>query len=183
MSGGIFLLDPRGELTEMSESPFEAELDFQVLLARHPNLLAGDQIDPGEPRRWLLVTREVGIPDDEDAGARWSLDHLFLDQHGVPTLVEVKRGRDRRLRREVVAQMLDYAAHAVLYWTAETIRSWFEARCRKENLDPEALLVDHLDGYLPFADFWQRVAQPAGRQDREPELGHPAAQPGENCGT
>jgi hypothetical protein len=42
MPGGIFLLDPQGELTEMSESPFAAELDFQELLARHPDLLAGD---------------------------------------------------------------------------------------------------------------------------------------------
>jgi hypothetical protein len=158
MPGGIFLLDPQGELTEMSESPFAAELDFQELLARHPNLLAGDQIDPGEPRRWLLVTREVGIPDDEGAGARWSLDHLFLDQDGVPTLVEVKRGRDPRVRREVVAQMLDYASHAVLFWTAEAIRTWFEARCRQESRDPEELLRDHLAGDAPAADFWQRVA-------------------------
>jgi hypothetical protein len=158
MPGGIFLLDPRGELTEMSDSPFAAELDFQELLARHPNLLAGDQIDPGEPRRWLLVTREVGVPDDEGAGARWSLDHLFLDQDGVPTLVEVKRGGNPEVRREVVAQMLDYASHAVLFWTAEAIRTWFEARCRQEGRDPEELLRDHLAGDAPAADFWQRVA-------------------------
>jgi hypothetical protein len=62
MPGGIFLLDPAGELTEMAETAFAAEIDFQELLARHPDLLAGDQIDPGRPRRWLLVSREVGIP-------------------------------------------------------------------------------------------------------------------------
>jgi hypothetical protein len=90
MPGGIFLLDPAGELTEMAETAFAAELDLQQLLARHPDLLAGDQIDPGAPRRWLLVSREVGIPDHEQGGSRWALDHLFLDQDGVPTLVEVK---------------------------------------------------------------------------------------------
>jgi hypothetical protein len=37
MPGGIFLLDPRGELTEMSESPLKSELDFQYLLAHHPS--------------------------------------------------------------------------------------------------------------------------------------------------
>src|SRR5215210_968947 len=89
MPGGIFLLDPAGELTEMSETATyfrenRAELDLQKLLARHPDLLAGDQIDPGTPRRWLLVSREVGIPDQEQGGARWSLDHLFLDPDGVP---------------------------------------------------------------------------------------------------
>jgi hypothetical protein len=158
MSGGIFLLDARGELTEMSEAPFAVELDFQTLLARHPNLLAGDQIDPGEPRRWLFVTREVGIPDDEDAGARWSLDHLFLDQDGVPTLVEVKRGSDPRVRREVVGQMLDYAAHAVLYWTAETLRTLLEARCHKEQRDLDEMYLAHLGADVPAADFWERVA-------------------------
>ena len=94
MPGGIFLLDPAGDLTEMAETAFAAEIDLQQLLARHPDLLAGDQIDPGTPRRWLLVSREVGIPDQEQGGSRWALDHLFLDQDDVPTLVEVKRGSD-----------------------------------------------------------------------------------------
>jgi hypothetical protein len=40
------------------------------------------------------VTREAGVPDGDDASDRWSLDHLFLDQDGVPTLVEVKRSSD-----------------------------------------------------------------------------------------
>lgn len=61
------------------------------------------------PRRWLLVSREWGVPREEGGGGHWSLDHLFLDQEGVPTLVEVKRSSDTRLRREVVGQMLDYA--------------------------------------------------------------------------
>lgn len=87
MPGGIYLLDLEGKLTEMEATPFAAELDFQQLLAQHPNLLVGDQIDPGSPRRWLLVSREVGIPD-QDGPPRWALDHLFLDQDGVPTLVE-----------------------------------------------------------------------------------------------
>lgn len=100
----------------------------------------------------------MGLPDDEGAGARWSLDHLFLDQDGVPTLVEVKRGGNPEVRREVVAQMLDCASHAVLFWTAEAIRTWFEARCRQEGRDPEELLRDYLAGDVPAADFWQRVA-------------------------
>jgi hypothetical protein len=34
-----------------------------------------------------------------------------FDQNAVPTLVEVKRSSDTRIRREVVGQMLDYAAN------------------------------------------------------------------------
>jgi hypothetical protein len=64
MPGGIFLLDSDGGLTEMAETAFAAEVDLQELLARHPGLLPGDQIDPESPRRWLLIAREVSVPDD-----------------------------------------------------------------------------------------------------------------------
>jgi hypothetical protein len=155
MAGGIFLLDSDGGLTEMTETAFAAEVDLQKLLARHPGLLPGDQIDPDTPRRWLLVAREVGIPDE--GGTRWALDHLFLDQEGVPTLVEVKRGSDPRNRREVVGQLLDYAAHSVLYWTEETIRTRFEERCRQDKLDPDETLALLLGGDVPAGELWQRV--------------------------
>jgi hypothetical protein len=61
------------------------------------------------------------------SGNRWSVDHLFLDQDAIPTIVEVKRSSDTRIRREVVGQMLDYAANAVVYWAVEAIRAEFEA--------------------------------------------------------
>ena len=116
MSAGIFLVRGDHELVELTPQPYPQEDLLQELLARYPNLLAGDQITPSAPRRWLLVRRETPVPDTLDGSGRWSLDHLFLDQDGVPTLVEVKRASDTRGRREVVAQMLDYAANGVAYW-------------------------------------------------------------------
>jgi hypothetical protein len=88
---------------------------LQRLLAKFPDLLAGDQVTSGEARRWILIDRESAVPDSEDGGGRWSVDHLFLDQDAVPTLVEVKRSSDTRIRREVVGQLIDYAANAVVY--------------------------------------------------------------------
>ncbi len=108
MSGRIFLLDGDRTLRPMKEEPYDSEDLLQALLADYPDLLAGDQIDDNDPRRWLLVRRELGVPDREDGADRWSVDHLFLDQDGVPTLVEVKRSSDTRIRREVVGQLLDY---------------------------------------------------------------------------
>jgi hypothetical protein len=160
MSTGIFLLDDQDQLSEMSELPFAAEVDLQRLLANHPNLLAGDQIDPENPRRWLLVAREMGIPDLEQGGARWALDHLFLDQDGVPTLVEVKRGGDPRVRRDVIGQLLGYAANSVLFWTEEMIRDRFEDRCRAESMDADQQLGVFLrkeGDSAAAAEFWQRV--------------------------
>ncbi len=138
----------------MAEQAYDSEDLLQVLLADYPDLLASDQIG-NEPRRWLLVSREVAVPDREiDSFRRWSLDHLFLDQDGIPTLVEVKRSSDMRIRREVVGQMLDYAANAVAYWKLDEIRARFEAEC--EDIDPGDVLEEKLGVTSPSV-FWQMV--------------------------
>ena len=140
------------ELVEMEEKEYEKELILQKLIADYPNLLAGEQMDSENPRKWLLVSREMGIAL-EDEGARFlSLDHLFLDQDGIPTLVEVKRSSDTRLRREVVGQMLDYAANAVVYLPPEEIREKIEA----EYYDL-ALEENFLENGMNEERFWQNV--------------------------
>src|SRR5215203_3400855 len=110
----------------MVEQDYASEARLQELLAKYSNLLAGDQIDGDEPRRWLLLDREVSLATVEGGTGRWSVDHLFLDQDAVPTIVEVKRSTDTRIRREVVGQVLDYAANAVFYWPLGTLRARFE---------------------------------------------------------
>ncbi|MCA9150276.1 MAG: hypothetical protein KDA92_13290, partial [Planctomycetales bacterium] len=116
MPSRIYHLTDDTQLVPLVDTPYDSELILQQLLASYPDLLAGDQIRPTAARRWLLVTREMAVPGELKGGGRWSLDHLFLDQDGIPTLVEVKRSTDTRIRREVVGQMLDYAANAVVYW-------------------------------------------------------------------
>ena len=133
MAGRIYLLNGDSKLIAMEEAPYDSESLLQKLLADHPDLLAGDQINAEEPRRWLLVTREMAVPGEQDGAGRWSLDHLFLDQDAIPTLVEVKRSSDTRIRREVIGQMLDYAANAVAYWPVEEIKAKFESRCKEDG--------------------------------------------------
>jgi len=146
-----------GELVEMNERGYDTEDLLQGYLADHPDLLAGDQINDVEPRRWLLISREMGVPSEEDSGDRWSADHLFLDQDAIPTIVEVKRSTDTRARREVVAQMLDYAANGVMYWPLERLRSTFEANCRSRDHDPETTLLGSLGLELDPEEFWRRA--------------------------
>jgi len=141
----------------MAEEAYDSEDLLQRLLARYPDLMAGDQMDTAAPRRWLLVSRETGVPAQEGGGAQWSLDHLFLDQDAIPTLVEVKRSSDTRIRREVVGQMLDYAANAVVYWPIEKIRAEFEATCKGSNLDPEQVLASFLEDDSDQEEFWQKT--------------------------
>jgi hypothetical protein len=50
-----------------------------------------------------------------------------VDQDAIPTFIEVKRATDTRVRREVVAQMLDYAANGTMFWSPDQLRSMFEA--------------------------------------------------------
>lgn len=165
MSGVIFVIGKDGELIELEETPFEAEAHFQELLAKHPGLLAGDQIDPDSPRRWLLVAREFGVPDQEAGSDRWSVDHLFLDQDAIPTFVEVKRSSDTRIRREVVGQMLDYAANALAYWPANRLESQFRESQQAAGSDPDATLEAFVGTDMQPDEFWDlaRVNLEVGR--------------------
>jgi hypothetical protein len=104
-----------------------------------------------------LIAREVGVPDEAEGGDRWSVDHLFLDQDGIPTLVEVKQRGDTRIRREVVGQMLDYAANAVVYWPVETIRAEFEAYCQTESRNPEQEIKKAFGDNANADQLWQKV--------------------------
>ncbi len=128
---------------------------LQQLLADYPNLISGSQINSLRPRRWLLISREFKVPDDKDASGRWSLDHLFIDQDGIPTLIEVKRSTDTRIRREVIGQVLDYAANAVTYWTIEEIIYRFEGQCKSSNKDSLLTIQDFLQGENEPGNFWE----------------------------
>src|SRR5205809_1751754 len=99
----------------------------------------------------------AGVADAEEAAHRWSLDHLFLDQEGIPTLVEVKRSSDTRARREVVAQMLDYAANAVAYWPVERLRALVDEAAATKNLDPSDLLQQALGIDEEPDRYWRTV--------------------------
>jgi hypothetical protein len=154
--GGIFFRS-NGKLTELRERPYDAEEILQELLADHAGeLLGADQFSP-TPLRWLLVTREMGLPSESGGGDRWSIDHLFLDQEGIPTIVEVKRSSDTRIRREVVGQMLEYAANAVAYWPVDMLRQRFEDNCRTAGKDPADELSEHLGDKVEVEHFWERV--------------------------
>jgi hypothetical protein len=157
MPDSIYLIQEDDSLVEMTEHAYDSEELLQKLLAQYPNLLARNQVDGAEPRRWLLVSREVPLASEEEGGGRWSVDHLFLDQDAVPTIVEVKRSTDTRIRREVVGQMLDYAANAVVYWPVESLRARFEGACASEGLEAEEVLEGFLGLEADGEGFWQKA--------------------------
>jgi hypothetical protein len=139
--------------TELSQTDYDSEDLFQRLLADHPSLLGSAS---GSSGRLLLVRREAPVPAADDGLGRWSLDHLFLDGDGIPILVEVKRATDTRARREVVAQMLDYAANGVAHWRIEQIIDAFNATVAKAGGEPEQRLRQFLQEQEPES-FWRKV--------------------------
>ena len=154
---GVYLLQENGDLVEMIEQPYDSEALLQRLLCDHPSLLAGNQIDPDSPRKWLLISRECGIPGEHNGSDRWAVDHLFIDQDGIPTLVEVKRSSDTRIRREVVGQMLDYASNSILHWPIETLQARFIAQCEIDKQNPVERLTTFLGEEQTLEGFWQTV--------------------------
>jgi hypothetical protein len=169
--GKIFLVGEEHSLTEMVETAYPTEKELQNFLEQHWDLLPGDQIDPDNPRRWLLVKSEMGGPDGEEESGQWSLDHLFLDQDGIPTFVECKLASNPEARRKVVAQMLDYAANGTQYWGAGKLRQvahdTASKRSKKYLLDDKVrelrdgtpvVMPDKRDEHDPVVeDYWRAV--------------------------
>jgi hypothetical protein len=152
---GIFL-QVGSELVVLEERAYDSEALLQEALARFPEVMAGSTTTGSGSTRLLLVRREMGVPSAEGAGATWSLDHLFVDAEGIPVLVEVKRSSDTRVRREVVGQMLDYAANAVRYWPIETLREALERTAAEQGRTGEQLLAE-LRPELEVEEFWKAV--------------------------
>ena len=75
---------------------------LQDLIYKNPRLLPVEEIEPSYLDLYP-VCRELPI---KNVG---SLDALFVNKHGLLTLVECKLWKNPQARREVVGQILDYA--------------------------------------------------------------------------
>jgi hypothetical protein len=158
MNSSLFHISADGSLSEMLPQPYDNEDHIQRLLAEHPAILGG-QYSGQEPRRWALIQREVPVPDGAVSDRRWSLDHLYVDQDAIPTLVEVKRSRDTRSRREVVGQMFDYAANGPSYWSSNDLREAFAITNNSVRDDPASALRSLLGDEIDVEVFWSRLEE------------------------
>lgn len=144
----------------------DEEKELQDLLQQNPILLAGEQINPVEPRRWLLVKREMAIPDPITGAGRRAVDFLYIDQDATLTFVECKRHDDTRSRREVIAQVIDYAANASRLWTTTHL---LEAATAQALADKTTLLarVEKLGApdYHDVGSLLQAAIEKLGKHD------------------
>lgn len=133
----------------------ELEDALQTLIERNPKILPGKQMDPGseDPPRFVFLRREMPISGQ-------SLDLLLADQRGILTLVETKLIQNPESRREVVGQIIEYAANA--------IQSWGNGRAREKaaefwsrkgrNLD-DVIREGFEDAEIDIDAFWRSVEE------------------------
>ena len=159
MGDKIFIVDGK-DLHPVEESKYENEAKLQEYLEFHPELLAPYQISSENPPKFILIRREMPISDSEDSSGRWSCDHLFVDDSGILTFVEVKRSTDVRIRREVIGQLLEYAANADRYVSvAQIIEHGSEYWLKRSNKVFEDVIKERLfdNQDIVMDDFWGKV--------------------------
>lgn len=126
---------------------------LQTILQKYPQVIPGKQIDPvsEDPPRFVLLHREMPV-------GSWSLDHLYVDQKGILTLVETKLIQNPESRREVIGQIVEYAANALEFWGSGRVRQYateFWAKQGAGDLD-EALRIEFGEE-LDIEEFWSNI--------------------------
>ncbi len=145
----------------MEPRPYPLEAVLQELLASDARLLGGASTGEAATRRWILIARES--PVRGAGGQSWSADHVFVDDEGVPTVVEVKRGSNTQLRREIVGQLLDYASNLATSTTADDMRQLYEERIRQAGGDPDTELRASLGIETASDEYWALVGENLAR--------------------
>lgn len=127
---------------------------LQDLLERHPELLPVHDIEPAFGPL-IAIGREVGT-------AVGPIDNLFINPDGYMTLVETKLWRNPEARRQVVAQILDYAKE-VSQWDYEQLDGHIRAAARqrrRQDAGPyEMAKASSAAGDLDEAQFVDRVTR------------------------
>ncbi len=94
------------------EEGFASEEELQTFLKENADLMPLEEIELGTPPL-LCIGCEVGVA----SGAQ---DILYIDQNGLLTVVETKLRKNPEARREVVGQILEYAAQ-MSSWNAADV--------------------------------------------------------------
>jgi hypothetical protein len=129
---------------------------LQTLLQKYPQVIPGKQIDPSsdDPARFVLLRREMPL-------GGWSLDHLYVDQRAILTLVETKLIQNSESRREVIGQIIEYAANATEFWGSGRARQHAAEFWSKQGEVPprelDEILKEEFGDDLDVENFWNSV--------------------------
>jgi len=115
--GKIVLRD--GESVRVVEQTrYATEQELQDFLLNYPDLIPLDEAETGA-LPLMPIGREVAV-------ASGSIDVLYMDASGMLTVAETKLKRNPEARREVLGQVLEYAA-ALATWSSQDIGALAQA--------------------------------------------------------
>lgn len=127
---------------------------LQTLIEKYPEVIPGNLIEPGaeDPPHFILLRREMSV-------GGWSLDHLLVDQRGVLTLVEAKLIQNPESRRDVVGQIMEYAANAVDLWTCESVKETAGEYWAQRGKDLGDVIRTAFGNEIDLDEFWGSVEE------------------------
>jgi RecB family endonuclease NucS len=100
----ILMREDKNNRWELVESnTYAAENELQDLLATSPDVISMDEIRPGAGPL-VAAVREFSLPVGY-------IDILAFTARGDIAIVECKLAKNTQAKREVIGQILDYAAH------------------------------------------------------------------------
>jgi hypothetical protein len=150
---------------------------LQALLFAHPELLPLDQAEPGAGPI-IPLCREFSIP--RESGTVF-LDILGATRAGRLVLIECKLWRNPQARREVIAQVLEYAS-LLRGWSFGDLTARLMARPGTSDIYPhmrkhfpdldEARFVDAVSRSLETGDFHLVIAGDGIRSDLQAIAAH-----------
>jgi hypothetical protein len=157
------LLRDGDEFIVLEEGEFTAETSLQEALKRNPETIPTVDLELDQV---VVVGRETGLP----AG---SVDLLLVDAEGRVLLVETKLSMNPELRRQVVAQLLDYGAS--LWRTAPSLprfenlvlRYWRSSACEDARVKQAASLREGIEPIFRelCGEEWEYEAFEASLED------------------
>ena len=118
----------------VGQAPFE-EYVLRDLLVDKPSLLPVRHLDP-------VFSSPVCLGTEFPVPGVGRIDALFLSPSGYVTIVETKLWQNPEARREVVAQIIDYAQQ-VARWTYADLESRFK-KCRAAAGTPSSSLFSYV---------------------------------------
>ena len=91
-----------GEWEKVTERKFENEAALQTILYHSPEIIPFGELGILKPR---LFVKEAGLPGSGNT------DLIGVDEKGGITIIECKLAVNREIRRQVIGQVLEYAAY------------------------------------------------------------------------
>lgn len=152
-------LEENGRLIALEERSYrdreigcQGESTLQERIEKYPELIPSEDINPDNPPDFIVLKREASVP------GIGSIDLLLSDQDGILTILETKLADHPEIMREVVGQVLEYAAHESLEWDVERVLQEAQDYWNKRGTTLQKSLEDSF-GADRAEGFWNRLSE------------------------